>query len=859
MATKKKMLQAAAGNATGGAGLNVEDVFSTYLYTGNGGSQVIQNGINLGQSFGSGSGDFDGTSGMSATTTPSLFTSDFTIEAFVYLDALISNFQDIFTFANPASGLLVNGSNRLGFYPTSAAATSTFPVGQWVHVAVSRSGSTLKLFQDGAEVASISDSTNYTTTSGIYIGSWTDGASESWAGNISNLRVSNIARYTSAFTAPTSSLSNDSNTTLYLFNEDKSYDDLSSSGLTFTNSSGVETVDFGPFDAAEAGEGGLVWTKVRDQTGDHALMNSESSWLTELASNKTDAEGTTSYVNFVDNSNGYSMNTAASRWNESARDYASWTFRKAPKFFDVVTYTGDGVAGLTVNHSLGGTVGSMFVKCTSHADDWYVYHIETGATHSSFLNTTAAAAANGAYWNNTAPTTTQFTVGDNAGVNANGRTYVAYLFAHNDGDGGFGADGDADIIKCGSFTSTSSTQEIDLGFEPQWVLFKNSTDTQYGEWRIFDTMRGMSETESKYLAANSSDSEATNNPLVTAYSQGFKTDVSAGGSGKTYIYMAIRRGTKVPESATEVFEVFETTNTGTASTIGSMGPSDFILNKRTDASATWRVIDRLRSGSMLSTDSTDAETSASNFLEWDKMGGVFVTTQGAPYITNDSQAHWMWKRAPGFFDVVAYKGSTSTQNISHNLGVQPEMIWIKNREYSGTSWKVLFTSLGARKYLNLNTTDAAITLPSYNGTDLFANTLPTSSVFTVGGGNAGGGYDDVGSSGLNYIAYLFASLDGVSKVGSYTGNGTGQNIECGFSSGARFILIKRTSGADSWFLWDSVRGIVSGNDPYLRLNLTAAETTTTDRVDPYSGGFAVTGSDDGNNKNGETYIFYAIA
>ena len=118
------------------------------------------------------------------------------------------------------------------------------------------------------------------------------------------------------------------------------------------------------------GEGGLVWTKVRDQTGDHALMNSESSWLTELASNKTDAEGTTSYVNFVDNSNGYSMNTAASRWNESARDYVSWTFRKAPKFFDVVT-VGQGMGQCRSNKHKpwNATVASLFQvligKCTA--------------------------------------------------------------------------------------------------------------------------------------------------------------------------------------------------------------------------------------------------------------------------------------------------------------------------------------------------------------------------------------------------------------------------------------------------------------------------------------------------------------
>ena len=70
-------------------------------------------------------------------------------------------------------------------------------------------------------------------------------------------------------------------------------------------------------------------------------------------------------------------------------------------------------------------------------------------------------------------------------------SFVAYLFAHNDGDGEFGPDGDADIIKCGSYTGNGSANgpEIDLGFEPQWVLIKAQQST--GNWFMFDTMRGM--------------------------------------------------------------------------------------------------------------------------------------------------------------------------------------------------------------------------------------------------------------------------------------------------------------------------------------------------------------------------------
>jgi len=134
-------------------------------------------------------------------------------------------------------------------------------------------------------------------------------------------------------------------------------------------------------------------------------------------------------------------------------------------------------------------------------------------------------------------------------------------------------------------------------------------------------------------------------------------------------------------------------------------------------------------------------------------------------------------------------------------------------------------------------------------------------VFTVGTGgstNAGAG---------NYVAYLFASRPGVSRVGSYTGNGgtagsagTSQTINCGFSTGARFVLIKRTDSAGDWYIWDTIRGIVAGNDPRLSLNSTASEVTTDDSLDPDNTGFIVNQLAATNiNVTGATYIYLAIA
>ena len=256
--------------------------------------------------------------------------------------------------------------------------------------------------------------------------------------------------------------------------------------------------------------------------------------------------------------------------------------------------------------------------------------------------------------------------------------------------------------------------------------------------------------------------------------------------------------------------------------------------------------DRLRNSlNYVLTDSDGAESTVAFSDKLDNNIGVF-STNAYDYRT---WIGWQFRRAPSFFDVVCYTGTGgASQNYSHSLGVVPELIIIKNRNRTNENWLVYHKDMGAQYYLSLNQTSAK------GGPDAarFPST-PTSSVFTVGTDPDNGG-------AFNFVSYLFATCAGVSKVGSYTGTATTNQINCGFTTGARFVMIKRTDATSDWYVWDTARGIIAGNDPYLLLNSSASEVTNTDYIDPYSPGFELSSTAPAAiNNSGGTYIFLAIA
>jgi len=603
-----------------------------------------------------------------------------------------------------------------------------------------------------------------------------------------------------------------------------------------------------------AGEGGLVWSKRRNGSTGYVLVDSErnaGSTAKVLDTSNANAQLNEGW-NWSFNSDGYSLNTTSAEINDTPnRKYCSWSFRKAPKFFDIVTFTGNGTAGRTISHNLGSVPGMIILKCTNQSSrNWPIYH-RSGNTASnpaqySYIDIPRNFGTDSSIWNNTAPTDSVFTVGagnDSNGVNL---TYVAYLFAHNNGDGEFGPDSDQDIIKCGSYQGNSQHDgpEINLGFEPQFVMLKNK-DWSNSRFIMYDTMRGLvTGTGGDGLLYPAETWAEAPDTQIAATPTGFKLESDNYGVNNnfTYIYMAIRRGSLFPpESATDVFAV---ANHGTSN------PA-WVSGFRTDMAYTIGggapyVSDRLRGSKLTSMFSTGAEANNSN-VTWDWQDGYHNGTSYSP-----SKAH-MWKRAPGFFDVVAYTGNGSVRTISHNLGAVPEMMWVTDRDTYAPR-KVYHKATGnTKRFYGLSVNQAAVAEPyTWN------NTSPTDEVFTLGGQ-----FNDLNVSGNKCIAYLFASLDGISKVGSYTGNGSSQTIDCGFTSGAKFVLTKRSDGTGNWNVWDTERGIVAGNDPRIKFNDQYGTIDSGhDYIDPHNSGFIVNyvaNDDDDSNINGASYIFYAIA
>jgi len=623
-------------------------------------------------------------------------------------------------------------------------------------------------------------------------------------------------------------------------------------GSTQTITTGIDTSTYG----------GLVWLKDRSSGQSHALSDTARGVGTskQLQSNTTGAATTDTFTGFT--TSGFTLDASfgVGAQNLSAVTYASWTFREQPKFFDVVTYTGTG-SNTTIAHNLGAVPGSIIVKRTDTTAAWAVYHRSLANTQYLVLNTTAAAATGATWWNSTTPTSSVFSVGTNASVNASGGTYVAYLFAHD--AGGFGLTGTDNVISCGSFTADGSgNATVTLGYEPQWLLVKRTSSPE--NWWLVDNMRGLTvgSVGDALLFLNTSGAETNLGDIFSPTATGFTSTIS-GAPSQSYIYIAIRRGPmKVPTLGTSVFGLSARAGTGANAIVTGGQTDDAVLIKNRGSAVASLFSSRLTGTGYLVTSSTAAEVAAGVTIlqanPWDVMDGVKVGTTST--ITNASAntyINYLFRRAPGFFDVVCYTGDgNNNRDINHNLTVIPELFIVKRRSGTAGSYGSIYdewnVGLSSEPTWDLNLLDSQA---KQTGNNMWGDVAPTSTTFRTGDSAFNN------ASGNTYVAYLFATCAGVSKVGSYTGNAALRTINCGFTGGARFVLIKRTDSAGNWFVWDTARGMVAGysNDPSLALNTTAAERYSESVLTIATGFQLLASPEEAVNTNGASYIFLAIA
>ena len=583
-------------------------------------------------------------------------------------------------------------------------------------------------------------------------------------------------------------------------------------------------------------KGGMIWFKNRTLAEDPMFIDTLRGGTADIYPNETNAVDVDGNVSSF-NSNGFTF-AGNGRQNVDTYRYVSWTFKQAPKFFDVVTYTGSGSAK-TVAHSLGGTVGMILIKNLDQADNWAVYHrgADASAPEDKYLilNTDAAVADSAAWWNDTAPTTSVFTVGTDHAVNADGENYVAYVFAHETGDDS--------MIQCGSYAGNGNTTGpvINLGWEPQWILVKKYDDSD--NWHIFDSMRGISTGSNDIRLTPNTNATEASTTYASLTATGWSIDTAAGAlnqNNQNFIYMAIRR----PDMATitDATEVFAVGTRGAVATADRADgffagfPIDLALDKVMNSNPNHFITWRKAHLNLLARADNNAAFPTGETEEAFDSNTHFNTSSSV----STNHFGYMFKRAKGFCDVQMYNGTGSAKTEAHRLQVVPELILIKS-EANEVNWAVYYGD--NTDYLILNTTAATADDAAW-----WNDTSPTSSVFTVGTAT------ETNADGVLYLALLFATLAGVSKVGSVTHSGSSTDVDCGFSAGARFVLIKRTDATGNWYVFDTTNGIVAGNDPHWTLDLRGVSTTNADLIDPLAAGFTLTGDfPDGD------YIFLAIA
>ena len=274
----------------------------------------------------------------------------------------------------------------------------------------------------------------------------------------------------------------------------------------------------------------LVWFKNRSTTQPHCLVDAVKGVNNSLASNTTGAVDTDANDLQAFQSDGFQIGTN-NRVNGNGNSMVAWCWKESPTAgFDILTFTGNASGNQTISHNLSAVPKWWNIKRLDQASNWCTYHVGLGgADHNVFLNTTSSSQTDTTIWNNTLPTSSVFSVGNNIDANGNGASHIWYGWTDKQGFSKFGSykgNGNAD----GAFVYT--------GFRPAWVMIKRTDGTN--SWVIYDNKREGFNVDNDALQANGNNAEGTSDDL-DFLSNGFKmrtSGVGENGSGNSYIFIA---------------------------------------------------------------------------------------------------------------------------------------------------------------------------------------------------------------------------------------------------------------------------------------------------------------------------------
>jgi len=621
----------------------------------------------------------------------------------------------------------------------------------------------------------------------------------------------------------------------------------------------------------------FAWIKSRSYARNHYLYDNIRGADNQLLTNAVDAQANNSQRLTAFNTDSFSLGTSA-EVNNSGETYVAWSWKandneptyntngtinsivsvNANAGFSVIKYTGTG-SNATVGHGLSAAPTFMIVKNLSSSSAWAVFHTSLGATKYMALNETTAVATASNVWNDTAPASTVASIGTWGPVNTSGDEHIMYAWDDVSG-----------YSKIGSYSGTGSALNITgVGFKPDFLIIKDTGSTE--QWYMFDSRRG----HSKFLHPNLSNTEGTDaTARLTAFgSDGFSlgTDGAVNTNGNTYIYAAFAKNVASNTTLANSFKavIYDGNGASNRQITGVGFRPDLVWIKRRSASRDHYLFDSVRGTAGLYANLTNAEFTATvnDFNSFDS-DGFTVGQDNNTNSNNNTMVAWCWKAGNTWqhnitgdinstvnvntangFSIVKYHGnSASSATIGHGLSSAPQLIITKPLNLTA-GWPTQYNDGSTTFYgLRLNETGANDT---NNGNVFYANTAPTSSVYTVGGS------DEVNDD-YDYIAYCFHSVSGFCKIGTYTGTGTSSRSFTGVGFQPDFLMIKCTSATAGWHMYDHARGIkkrLKANDSGAEYDEATGGSAGVNSFD--TDGWTI-GNDTDLNGNNETFIYVAF-